>query len=546
MQLMLSFEQVSYCYPGASELALDSVSFEVLPGEYAVLLGSNGSGKSTLAQLSNGLLLPTQGKVLVHGLSTGDRATIRKLRSQLGVVAQNPDNQIVSTTVLDEVAFGLENLGTERTVMAAKVARALEALGLDGFEERDPNSLSGGEKQRLIVAGLIAMEPGFLVLDEPMSMLDGDGQAEVRAVISRLHADGHGILHITHDLRFARDAERALVLADGRLVFDGKPGVLLDDEDRLVELELMVRESDMSNPKTASSLRAQRSNPEAKAATLPLDCHVALRACPGAFASSRPFSLAARHWRPARALESRNDGETVKCNSKLAFIRSSNTEMPSLSLENIHYSYLTGTENERIVLCGLDLAITPGSYTLISGKTGSGKSTLLRILAGLLEPTAGRAGFSNGAKVLPGDVGIVFQHPESQLFAKTIEEEILFGPVNLRLLHTREERICAVEDALRAVGLDPASFASRSPYTLSGGEMRRVAIASILSMRQGYLLLDEPTASLDARGRAFVHRLIRRLAEAGVGVVVVSHDLDEFKPRAQRHLVLKDGRLWHS
>jgi len=498
---MLSFEQVSYCYPGASELALDDVSFAVSPGEHVVLLGSNGSGKSTLAQLSNGLLLPTKGKVLVDGLSTDDRETIRKLRSLVGVVVQNPDNQIVSTTVLDEVAFGLENLGVERALMVTRVDGALEALGLTGYEERDPNSLSGGEKQRLIIAGLVAMEPDFLVLDEPMSMLDEAGQAEVCEAISRLHADGHGILHITHDLRFARGAERALVLAAGRLVYDGKPGELLDDEDRLVAFGLKAREEE------------------------------------------------------APQIE-------------LAFIRPPGAELSSLCLEGIHYSYLTGTENEREVLCGLDLTILPGSYTLISGKTGSGKSTLLRILAGLLEPTKGTAGFAGGAKIVPGDVGIVFQHPESQLFAKTVEEEVLFGPENLGLLSGRSAakedcvdvaegalsakvvadtlRAKVVEDALRAVGLDPESFAQRSPFTLSGGEMRRVAIASILSMRRSFLLLDEPTASLDAQGRAFVHNLIRSLVEAGVGVVVVSHDLDEFRPRAQRHLILKDGRLWHS
>jgi len=519
MRLMLSFEQVSYSYPGASGLAIDNVSFAVSPGEHVVLLGSNGSGKSTLAQLSNGLLLPTRGKVLVDGLSTDDRTTIRKLRSQVGVVSQNPDNQIVSTTVLDEVAFGLENLGVERVFIAARVTGALEALGLSGFEERDPNSLSGGEKQRLIIAGLLAMEPGFLVLDEPMSMLDEVGQAEVYAAIGRLHADGHGILHITHDLRFARDADRALVLAGGRLVFDGRPGELLDDEERLVALGLKVCEE-----------------------------------------------------------------ETPRV--EFTCIRPLNFEQTSLYLEAVHYSYGKGTENARAVLCGLDLTIAPGSYTLISGRTGSGKSTLLRILAGLLAPTGGTARFSSGKAIVPGDVGMVFQHPESQLFAKTIEEEILFGPENLGLLSRRPnakknrvsagadalragasadvqhaevvadsqhaeapadfQRVEVVSDALRAVGLDPASFSMRSPFTLSGGEMRRVAIASILSMRRGFLLLDEPTASLDAQGRAFVHSLIRSLVEAGVGVVVVSHDLEEFRPRAQRHLILKDGRLWHS
>jgi len=164
----------------------------------------------------------------------------------------------------------------------------------------------------------------------------------------------------------------------------------------------------------------------------------------------------------------------------------------------------------------------------------------------VLGPTQGTATFSAGDEIVPGDVGIVFQHPESQLFARTVEEEIAFGPSNLGLISGGDVRAGIVTGALLAVGLDPAGFASRSPFTLSGGEMRRVAIASILAMRRGFLLLDEPTASLDAQGRAFVHRLIRHLVAAGVGVVVVSHDIEEFKPRVQVHLVLKDGRIWRS
>jgi len=218
----------------------------------------------------------------------------------------------------------------------------------------------------------------------------------------------------------------------------------------------------------------------------------------------------------------------------------------SLKLQAVHYSYNFNTPEERAVLKGVDLTIDLGSYTLISGSTGSGKSTLLRILAGLLAPTKGQVSFSTGKEIKPGDVGIVFQHPESQLFARSVEEEILFGPNNLGLLSgaTKEERAQLVTEALAAVGLDPQAFTQRSPFTLSGGEMRRVAIASVLAMHPSFMLLDEPTAGLDAQGRAFIHRLIAQLQESGAGLVVVSHDIEEFQQRAQDHLTLRDGRLW--
>jgi energy-coupling factor transport system ATP-binding protein len=488
---MLSFEHISYRYQGAADSALTDVTFSVAPGEHVVLLGSNGSGKSTLARLANGLLLPEEGTVRVGDLLTSEKATIRTLRSQVGVISQDPDNQIVSTSVLDEVAFGPENLGLEREEILQRVTDALEMLGLTDFEERDPNTLSGGEKQRLIIAGILAMDPAYLVLDEPTSMLDRVGRVEVRNAINSLHARGHGILHITHDLSFARDADKVLVLLEGRLVFAGPPSSLLNNEGLLVAFRLKVP--------------------------------------PGRQEAASQDDQLMQVLRPVIAPSRRKER---------------GGSFPSLYLNNVFFSYGVNTDAEREVLRGVNLNIAPGSYTLITGGSGSGKSTLLRILAGLLEPSLGEATFSNGSKIFPSSVGIVCQHPESQLCAQTVEDEVAFGPKNLGLLPTKAVRGNVVREALDAVGLDPRVFFHRSPFILSGGEMRRVAIASILAMRPAFLLLDEPTAGLDAEGRAFIHTLIERLVHATAGIVVVSHDIDEFESRAQDHLVLKDGRLW--
>ncbi|MDR2106349.1 MAG: ATP-binding cassette domain-containing protein [Coriobacteriales bacterium] len=520
---MLSFEQVTYYYPGAADPALAGVTLSVAPGEHVVLLGSNGSGKSTLARLANGLLLPAEGNVCVNGQLTSDRTVLRALRSQVGVIAQDPDNQIVSASVLDEVAFGPENLGLERELIIERVTRALEALGLIGFEQRDPNTLSGGEKQRLVIAGILAMDPIYLVLDEPTSMLDRLGRREVRDAIGSLHARGHGILHITHDLSFARDADRVFVLREGRLVFAGLPATLLNDEGLLVACGLKV-------PNTAQA-----------PGVLPPG---------GRLLVSQPPVVSPPAVSPPvtqQAAQTLNDPlvQTLHPVTAPKDWKERGGSFPSLHLDNVHFSYGVNTDAEREVLRGVSLNITPGSYTLISGNSGSGKSTLLRILSGLLEPSLGTAAFSNGSRLFPSAVGIVFQHPETQLFAQTVEDEIAFGPANLGLLPTKEVRGNVVREALDAVGLDPRIFFHRSPFSLSGGEMRRVAIASILAMRPTFLLLDEPTAGLDAAGRAFVHALIERLTRATTGVVVVSHDVEEFTPRVQAHLELRGGRLWH-
>jgi energy-coupling factor transport system ATP-binding protein len=526
---MLSFEHISFRYQGTADLALANVSFSVMPGEYVVLLGSNGSGKSTLARLANGLLLPEEGCVRVDDLLTSEKSTMRTLRSRVGLIAQDPDNQIVSTTVLDEVAFGPENLGLAREEIIERVNGALTALGLTGFENRDPNTLSGGEKQRLIIAGILAMNPNYLVLDEPTSMLDRTGRMEVRNAIGFLHSRGHGILHITHELSFAREADRTLVLQDGKLVFAGHPSMLLNNEELLVAYGLKVAEDalpGLSTPitpptPTPTTGPAPTVGPEAPVPSTP--------STPSTL-PTLPDDRLIQTLRPVTAPRRRQErGGTF----------------PSLHLNNVHFTYGENTDSERTVLRGVNLEIVPGSYTLITGNSGSGKSTLLRVLAGLLEPSLGTATFSNGNKLFPSSVGIVFQHPESQLFAQTVEDEISFGPGNLGLLPSRDVRGDIVREALDAVGLDPKVFFHRSPFSLSGGEMRRVAIASILSMRPAFLLLDEPTAGLDAMGRAFIHAFIEKLTRATAGVVVVSHDMEEFESRAQAHLELRDGRLWH-
>jgi len=239
---VIAFRQVSFAYPGAEthRMALDAFDLEVQAGEMVALLGANGSGKSTAARLVNGLLLPSAGSVTVDDIDTADDGRSYDVRQRVGMVFQHPDDQIVATSVEDDVAFGPENLGLERAEIRRRVDEAIADVGLTGLESREPHLLSGGQKQRLAIAGALAMRPRYLVLDEPTSMIDSQGRREVAEVLDRVRRAGHGILLITHDVAEAARADRVVVISLGRAVFSGSAEQLLDCEERMSEWGLAL------------------------------------------------------------------------------------------------------------------------------------------------------------------------------------------------------------------------------------------------------------------------------------------------------------------
>lgn len=231
---MISFESVGFRYRDDAPLALEGVSLCVSPGELIAIVGSNGSGKSTLARLCDGLLTPTAGRVLVDGLDTADPETIWSVRSLVGMVFQDPDDQIVGTVVEEDCAFGPENIGVPSAEIRRRVDEALLAVGLDGMQGREPHLLSEGQKQRLAVAGALAMRPRYVVFDEPTAMLDPAGRRSVLRVTERLaRVEGHGVVVVSHDVAGVARSDRVIGLAGGRVVFDGEPTALLADADML-------------------------------------------------------------------------------------------------------------------------------------------------------------------------------------------------------------------------------------------------------------------------------------------------------------------------
>ena len=498
--------------------ALDDVSLSVARGERLCVLGANGSGKSTLASVICGLLAPDEGSVELAGErvcvgGTPDLEAYRRARRRLGLVFQNPDDQIVTSVVEDDVAFGPENLGLPRQEIAARVARELHRVALDDYAHADPTRLSGGQKQRVAIAGALALEPAVLVLDEPGSLLDVRGRSAILRVMGRLAKAGTTLVHVTHFMDEALEADRVIVMDHGRIALEGTPEEVFSHEDAIrglgLEVPFALRLSDRLGLRPTCS-----------------EDDVVEQLC------------AARPGRP------RVPGPAVQAPDAAqepGLRRATSAEPPVVSVEHVSFSYGPRTR----ALNDVSLALEPGTSTAIIGQTGSGKSTLLRLLCTLEAPDEGRVLLAGqdvstraGRRAARAEIGYVMQHPERQLFAETVEKDVSFGPRNLHLPADEVSR--RVTDALELVGL--AEKRGASPFKLSGGQRRLCALAGVLAMRPRVLVLDEPTAGLDPRGRAMLRRVLSRLREQGITLVQVTHSMED-AARADRVVVLNESRV---
>lgn len=481
-------------------LALDDVTLEVCRGERVCVLGANGSGKSTLASVICGLLAPDEGDVELagHAVCTGgvpDLAAYRDARRQLGLVFQNPDDQIVTSVVADDVAFGPENLGVPRAQIAARVARELRRVAMEKYAHADPSRLSGGQRQRVCIAGALAMEPAVLVLDEPSSLLDVRGRAAIMRVMGRLAAAGATLVHVTHFMDEALAADRVVVMQHGHVALEGTPDEVFATKNAQV-IEALGLEMPFE-ARLAAALRADAADGKVAAVAGPSGEKPA--ACAPA---AKPLAILAR---------------------------------------DLGFSY--GPDAQA--LDGVSLEVPVRATTAIVGQTGSGKSTLLRLLCGLEAADAGsltvcgiNAATKRGRCQVRRAVGYVMQHPERQLFAQTVAEDVAFGPRNQGLSAAEVER--RVAHALDLVGL--ADRRDASPFELSGGQQRLAAIAGVLAMEPELLVLDEPTAGLDPRGRARLRALMADLAAHGVTLLQVTHSMED-AARADHVVVLDQSHV---
>lgn len=500
-----------------SVTALNNISFSVEEGEFVAIVGRNGSGKSTLARHLNGLLLPAEGHVTIHGHTTDAQELIWNIRSILGMVFQNPDNQLVATTVEEDVAFGPENLGVDPPEIRQRVSEALEKVNMQQYLEHSPHMLSGGQKQRVAIAGVLAMHPKCIVLDEATSMLDPQGREDVMDVLLKLNREEKiTIVLITHHMSEAAQAHRVIVMDKGKVVLQGTPREIFSQES-------VIRQAGLDIPQvSALYLKAQEAQLVEKG-KLP----VVLEEAESLF--SRAIFMKDGRSEAERWVEAERESEDI------------------IELDKLSYVYMPKSPYEHQALSEVSLKIYKGEFLGIIGHTGSGKSTLIQHFNGLLSPSEGSIMVSGivpkgkALKELRRKVGLIFQNPEDQLFEETVEQDIRFG---LKKLGLSEEEIKArVDEAVTITGL-PREVLDKSPFELSGGQKRRVAIAGVIAMQPDILVLDEPTAGLDPMGSAEMYRFLVKLQkEKKTTIIVVSHTMEEVARYCDRVAVMDHGRL---
>ncbi|SYZ73845.1 putative Cobalt transport protein ATP-binding subunit [Candidatus Zixiibacteriota bacterium] len=455
---MIRFSNVAYAHPDGA-VVLDGVDLQIAAGEKVAVIGRNGSGKTTFALMLNGIYRAFSGEIIVAGLNPLEPANNAALKSTVGVVFQNPDNQLVSTTVEREVAFTLENLNIRHPDLKKRVDEILHFFGLYDLRNRLTAELSGGEKQKTALAAVMVADPKILVLDEPGSYLDESGKNILNQALNRLIENNPQltVLRITQYAYVTEDYKRLLVFHKGRIVADRSPFEIFGDYELCstagINVPLSYRiESNRDFPQNDPGIHSSIDN---------------------------------------------------------------NSELKSIVLEDVSYAY---DEQDSLLFEEINFKLTNNKVYGIVGPSGSGKSTLIQLMAGLLKPLSGAVKYG-GFRPEPGRLAVSFQHPERQFFLETVEKEIRFGAENLGL-----ENIDSVaEECYSLAGLSPDLFANRDPFTLSGGEKRRLAFAAILSLQPSFIFFDEPTCGLDADGIELFKATVGRLKAKGVGVIIVSH-----------------------
>ncbi len=536
-----------YAYPppvpgAAPTQVLRGIDLEIAAGEFVALLGRVGAGKTTLCMALNGLVPHAtggaiRGQVMVGGLDTR-RHPVVELARTVGLVFQDPEAQLTQMRVEDEVAFGPENLGLPADAIEERVTWALDAVGLSAQRDRSPAHLSGGEKQRVALAAVLAMRPRVLVLDEPTANLDPAGKAAIFNVLALLARQRQiAIVVATQEVeRVARHADRVIVLHEGRVALASPPAEVFQQVARLQEwglgLPQLAELADLLARHTGRHYRFANVN----------DAYAQLGGC---LKGQADRSLTAHDLLPPG-----NDIAPGGSQSGQQPNRVSVQGLPTpgatitavqIALERVSYAYPDGTP----ALHDVSLTISAGEFVVLLGPNGSGKTTLAKHLNGLLRPQRGRVVLegrdTRNARVaeLARVIGYVFQNPDHQIFAATVEEEIAFG---LRLqglpLVVVAQRVAEALDRFRL-----AAHAHLPPAVLGSGQRRQVTLAAALAARPRVLVLDEPTGGLDGRGRQELTTALAAFHANGGTILLITHDMRPVAEFADRAVVMAGGRV---
>jgi energy-coupling factor transporter ATP-binding protein EcfA2 len=477
---MIEFRDVTYQFSDGVK-GLDKVNIHIRSGEKVAVIGANGSGKTTFALHINGILRPTNGEIIIGGLNPSDENDKKRLKQKVGLVFQNPDNQLVTMTVEREIAFSLENQNMDRREMTARVAEMLDLFGLSDYRHSLTSDLSGGEKQKLALASVLVTEPSILVLDEPDSYLDQAGVKVLDETIGMLLARKKDmtIIRITQYSQLAEAYERLIVFKDGSIAGDGKPEDIFNDG----------QFCQMTNIEVPLHYRIKNS-----------------------------FNFPGSIYSEGLPKGAEKSGPK------------------SIRLNKVEFRY--DTKSPKNIFDNVNAEIKSGRIYGLVGPTGSGKSTLLQLIAGLLKPIDGEILY-DGFDLTPGKIVISFQQSERQFFLETVHREIKFGAENI----DRPDPEKIANDCYKLIGLNKGKFAERDPFTLSGGEKRRLSFGVILSLEPLFIFFDEPTCGLDYAGLHLFKELIHKLKNNGTGVILVSHQGNIILELADEVLNLQSGKL---
>lgn len=540
-------------------------------GSIIAIMGRNGSGKSTLARHMNGLLSAHEGSVIIAGKDAADEGNLLEIRKTVGMVFQNPDNQIVGNSVSEDVGFGLENIGMETEKIWQEIHAALSLTGMSAYIDRNTSRLSGGQKQRLAIASVMAMRPECIVFDEATSMLDPACARDILKLALRLNKEQNiTVIFITHKMKEALHADYIYVMSEGSVKLQGKPQMLLTENvEELrncgIEIPLIyklenelkvsyeavkpdkteINETDAGYPITDTDGAGDRLAKKIKG--IMDDRKMSERkSCDDI--DDRELS----EWKRSdigdreRSEQKRKASIDNRKSEKNIGLEEKDSEI-IIHAENVSYTYNKG-DTPVYAVKDASFTIRRGEIVAVAGHTGSGKSTLLQMMNGLIRPESGKLTVSGidvihtrNLKELRKKIGFVFQYPEYQLFEDTNLKDVMYGPKNFGMDKAQAE--LSAKAALKLTGIDEKYF-DASPFELSGGQRKRVALAGILAYKPEILILDEPVAGLDSEGKEMLFQCINdfRIRENAT-VILVSHDMNDVYELADRLIVMKNGNI---
>lgn len=524
--MFIKAENLSYHYksnnPNENLKAINKINLYIKKGEFAAIVGKNGCGKSTFSKLCNAIFTPSEGKMYVNDMDTSSEINTYNIRQKVGLVLQNPENQIISSIVEEDVAFGPENLCVEPHIIRQKVDHVLKLVRMYEYRKFAPHNLSGGQKQRVAIAGILAMDPECIVFDEPTSMLDPQGRKEIIKIIQNLNKKHNmTVVLITHFMEEAALADRVFVMSNGQIALEGTPKKIFSsiEENNSYGLEIPI------TTQIAKKLY-----------------HTGQDISPTVISISECIQSIQKILN-----KKQNRNTSFKSTSKTITIQQKTS--PILEIKNLSHIYSKGSSFEQVALDNVSLSIYEDEFIGVIGHTGSGKSTLIQHLNGLLKPSSGEILYHGtniwNKKNISGlrfKIGLVFQYPEHQLFEESVFKDIAFGPKNMGLSEEKiRERVILAADF---VGLDHDDL-QKSPFELSGGQKRKAAIAGVIAMDPQILILDEPTAGLDPQSKTDILNKIKHYQKAKHNtVILVSHNMDDIANITNRVLVLNKGKIF--